>query len=180
MHQLPALPIAVVALALGCTPLAAQSGWQPVHPGIGFGQPQGEHEGKQSVQMVSSSDVVVNAENRTHSQPSFPLRFVIHTGLHINSHRPHSQFLIPTTLTLDQPMGVEIAQVLYPPGMDAHFSFAPKDPVSIYTQEFAVLVRINAKPGRYSVHGQLHYQACDDRACNPPITLPLTLNLTAK
>ncbi len=166
-----------LGLALGCTiPVVAQSAWQPGHASIGFGQPQE----KQSVQMVSSPDVDLKAPISAGSQQKVALRFVIQTGLHINSHSPHSQFLIPTMLTLDRSAGVEIAKVNYPPGVDYHFSFAPKDAVSVYTDQFGVLLQVHAKPGRYSLHGQLRYQACDDRACNPPRTLPVTLNVTAR
>ncbi len=168
---------AALGLALGCTvPVVAQSAWQPGHASIGFGQPKQ----KQSVQMVSSADMIVGASLHNGRPQDLALRFVIRTGLHINSHNPHSQFLIPTTLMLDRSAGVEIAKVNYPPGVDYHFTFAPKDAVSVYTDEFGVLVQVHARPGHYSLHGQLHYQACDDRACNPPTTLPVTFNVTAR
>jgi hypothetical protein len=168
---------ALLGLVLGCLiPIAAQSAWQPGHAGIGFGQPQA----KQWVQMISSPDGAIAAGKNVRNPQELALRFVIQTGLHINSHTPHSRFLIPTTLTLDPPVGVEIAKVVYPAGVDYHFSFSPKDALSVYTDEFGVHVQLHARPGHYSLPGQLHYQACDDRACNPPRTLPLTLNVTAR
>lgn len=170
-----------LGLVLGCAAVAipsvmAQSSWQPGHAGIGFGPTQG----KQWVQMVSSPDLAVKAGKRARGQQDAELRFVIQNGLHINSHTPHSRFLIPTTLTLNQPAGVEIANIKYPTGVDYHFRFSPKDALSVYTGEFGVLVQVHARPGNYALHGQLHYQACDDRTCNPPKTLPITLNVTAK
>lgn len=161
---------------LGCAiSAAAQSSWQPGHAGIGFSQPQL----KQWVQMVSSPDFSISASSHSSAPQALPVRFVIQTGLHINSHTPHSPYLIPTTLTLDQPAGIKIARVEYPVGMDYRFQFSPKDPLSVYTGEFGLLVQVHAPPGHYILHGLLHYQACDNRACNPPKSLPVTLNVTA-
>ena len=177
MSQRSFLCGAVLVLAVGCATFAtAQSAWQPGHASIGFGQ----GKDKQSVQMVSSQDVMVKAGTSPRRPQELALRFVIQTGLHVNSHTPHSQFLIPTTLTLDQPGGIEIGKIIYPPGVDYHFSFAPKDAVSVYTDQFSLLVHLHSRTGRYALHGQLHYQACDDRACNPPRTLPVVVNVTAR
>jgi Disulphide bond corrector protein DsbC len=169
----------VFALAAGMVCAAsslAQSAWQPAPHGIGFGAPKS----KQWVQMVSSPQFDVKATTRAAAPKDIQLQFTIQQGLHINSHTPHSEFLIPTTLTLDKTPGVEIAQVAYPEGVDYHFQFSPKDALSVYTGEFAVVVHLHARTGHYAIHGQLHYQACDDRACNPPQTLPLQLDVIAR
>jgi hypothetical protein len=150
-----------------------QAGWQPAPRGIGFGAPKS----KQWVQMVSSPQVAVKATSPAAAK-DVELRFTIQQGLHINSHTPHSEFLIPTTLSLETTPGVEIAQVEYPQGVDYHFQFSPKDALSVYTGAFAVVVRLHAHAGHYALHGQLHYQACDNKACNPPQTLPLQLDVT--
>ena len=123
-----------------------QSGWQPGPRGIGFGAPKS----KQWVQMVSSPQVAVKATASTATPKDVELRFTIQQGLHINSHTPHSEFLIPTTLTLDKTPGVEIAKVDYPQGVDYHFQFSPKDALSVYTGEFAVVVRLHARAGHYA------------------------------
>jgi hypothetical protein len=164
------------ATGIACTAMMAQSAWQPGPRGIGFGQPKS----RQWVQMVSSPQFAVKAGGKTSTPRDIELRFTIQEGLHVNSHTPHSRFLIPTTLTLDKAPGVQIAQIDYPQGVDYHFSFSPKDALSVYTGQFTVLVRVHARAGRHALHGQLHYQACDDRACNPPQTLPLQLDLTAR
>lgn len=153
----------------------AQSAWQPRPRGIGFGAPKS----KQWVQMVSSPQVQVKATSHAAAPKNVELRFTIEQGLHINSHTPHSEFLIPTTLTLERTPGVEIARIDYPPGVDYHFQFSPKDALSVYTGDFAVVVGLHARAGHYVMHGQLHYQACDNKACNPPQTLPVQLDVTA-
>ena len=171
-------PSLTLAVTIGCAlPALAQSAWQPGHEGIGFGQ---STQGKQWVQMVSSPDLTVKSGTQAGRQQEVALRFVIDSGLHINSHNPRSKYLIPTTLTLDPPPGVEIATMEYPQGVDHYLEFDPKNALSVYTGEFGVLVRLHARPGHYTLHGKLHYQACDNRACNPPKTLPLTLDVTAR
>ena len=169
----------VVILAAGVISAVAavgQSAWQPAPHGIGFGAPKS----KQWVQMVSSPQVAVKASIPAAAPNSVELRFTIQQGLHINSHTPHSEFLIPTTLTLDKTPGVEDAKVEYPKGVDYHFEFSPKEALSVYTGEFAVVVRLHARAGHYAMHGQLRYQACDNKACNPPQTLPVRLDLAAR
>lgn len=164
-------------LGIACTAVTiAQSVWKPSPQGIGFGQPRGA----QWVRMVSSPTLVLDAAAQAGKRNDRELRFVIQSGLHINSHTPHSRFLIPTTLTLDTTPGVHIVSVEYPKGVDYRFQFAPRDALNVYTGDFGVLLRLGARPGNYTVHGSLHYQACDDRACNPPQTLPILLNITAK
>lgn len=177
LFRAPALSLSLLLVVPFCFSASAQSAWQPGAAGIGFGKAPS----KQWVQMVSSPDVVVNAGSRSGAQPaSVAVTFAIQTGLHINSHTPHSQYLIPTTLKFDQPSGAEVARVEYPAGVDYHFNFSPNDAVSVYTGQFGVLLQVHAKPGQYILQGQLHYQACDSRACNPPRTLPVTLHLVAK
>lgn len=169
----------IIVLAAGILCAGAsigQSGWQPGARGIGFGAPRS----KQWVQMVSSPQVNLKASAPAAEAKEFELRFTIAEGLHINSHTPHSEFLIPTTLTLDGTPGVEVAKVDYPQGVDYHFQFSPKDALSVYTGEFAVTLRLHARAGHYSMHGKLHYQACDNKACNPPQTLPVELSVTAR
>ncbi len=170
-HWRSGLLLAVIFWAASAGPAISQSSWQPGHAGIGFGQPQT----KQWVQLVSSPAVSLKS-----GRGEIALRFQIQNGLHINSHAPHSSFLIPTALTLDAPAGVQISKIEYPQGNDYALRFAPKDPLSVYTGEFGLLIRVHARPGQYQLHGSLRYQACDERACNPPKTLPLTLNLIAR
>ncbi len=40
-----------------------------------------------------------------------------------------------------------------------------------------VLAVRTASPGIFKVHGELQYQACDDRSCYPPKTLPVAFEV---
>ena len=105
------------------------------------------------------------------------LHFRIDGGFHINSNTPTTEFLIPTTLKLTAPTDIVVGKVIYPPGEQMSFPFAPDEKLSVYTGVLVlgVLVRplVTVVPGKYAFHGQLKYQACDKAACYPPRQLPV-------
>jgi hypothetical protein len=105
------------------------------------------------------------------------LHFRVDRGFHINSNTPKSEFLIPTVLKLTAPTDIVVGKVIYPPGEEMSFPFAPSEKLSVYSEAFTlgVVVRPLASvvPGKYAFHGQLKYQACDKAACYPPKQLPV-------
>ena len=109
------------------------------------------------------------------------LQFRVRPGYHINSNKPNSKLLIPTLLRLDPPTDVVIGRVTYPEAQQMAFAFSPDDQLSVYTGDFAVNVAIrplvHMQSGKYAVHGQLKYQACDDSACYPPKLLPVNFEI---
>jgi hypothetical protein len=110
------------------------------------------------------------------------LDFRIGSEFHINSNRPHSELLIPTTLRLDTTDPIRIASVTYPAGQDMSFPFAPNDKLSVYSGDFAITAAVKALPsavnGTYPVRGELHFQACDRSACYPPKSIPVKFEVT--
>lgn len=109
-----------------------------------------------------------------------PLRFRVANGLHVNSHKPKSDYLIPTQLAFLEGPGVRAERVDFPPGSEYAFSFDPKNKLDVYTGEFKLDAHITAQRGEHLVHAVLRYQACDHAACYPPRTLPIEVKLTAK
>ena len=105
------------------------------------------------------------------------LHFRVDPGFHVNSNTPKSEFLIPTVLKLTAPTDIVVGKVIYPPGEEMSFPFAPTEKLSVYSGMFilGVVVRPLASvvPGKYAFHGQLKYQACDKAACYPPKQLPV-------
>jgi hypothetical protein len=105
------------------------------------------------------------------------LEFRISPGFHVNSNKPHSEFLIPTTLKLTAPTDIIIGGVNYPPGQDTSFPFAPDDKMSVYGSQFSISVNVRPLASviatKYAVHGFLRYQACDNATCYPPKQLPV-------
>jgi hypothetical protein len=78
---------------------------------------------------------------------------------------------------MDPPTDIAIGRISYPDGKDMSFPFAPDEPLNVYTGDFAVELSVHplhtVVPGKYAMHGQLKYQACDNAACYPPKTLPV-------
>lgn len=109
------------------------------------------------------------------------LHFIIASGLHVNSNQPVSNLLIPTSLWLELPTDIG-ATTKYPPGQLVALQFSPNDKASLYTGAFDIETRLSAdrtaSPGRYNVHGDLTYQACNDRQCLPPQKLPIVFAIT--
>lgn len=109
------------------------------------------------------------------------LRFVVGSGLHINSHKPNSDLQIPTTLKLNLPTDLGVGRVEFPAGQDLTFGFAPDVKLSVYSGEFTVTGKMSAvrtaAPGNFTVHGTLRYQACDDKLCYPPKDLDFAFNV---
>src|SRR5215467_444783 len=105
------------------------------------------------------------------------LFFRVSPGFHVNSNKPRSEYLIPTTLRVTAPTDVFIGVINYPAGIEKSFPFAPNDKMSVYGSQFAINFAIrplaSVIPGKYAVHGVLKYQACDDATCYPPKQIPV-------
>ena len=108
------------------------------------------------------------------------LHFRIASGLHINSHTPRQEELIPTTLTFPPDSGVRLDGVVYPPGTNFTLPLDPNTKLSVYSGEFILLARIVAAPGDRLVEARLHYQACDNNACMPPKTITAAIDVIGK
>jgi hypothetical protein len=112
------------------------------------------------------------------------LHFRVAPGLHINSHTPLTEDMIPTTLRLPEASGVVLARSVFPPGQDFTLEIDPSDKsqekLSVYTGEFAVRAELVSPPGEHLVEATLRYQACDSRACMPPHSIPVVFDVIAK
>ncbi len=108
------------------------------------------------------------------------LHFRIAQGLHINSHTPRDEYLIPTTFSIPDGLGVRLEAADYPPGTDFTLPSDPRSKLSVYTGEFTIQARIVAEPGNHLVEAKLHFQACNDTACMPPKTIPVAIDVIGK
>ena len=79
------------------------------------------------------------------------LHFRIAQGLHINSHTPSDEFLIPTTFSIPDGLGVRLDSAAYPAGTGNHLA-----------------------------QGKLRYQACDQNQCMPPKTITVAIDVIGK
>jgi hypothetical protein len=109
------------------------------------------------------------------------LNFRVPPGYHINSNVPKSEFLIPTALKMDLPTDIVLGKIEYPAGEDLTFPFSPDEKLNVYTGDFTIAVAVHplrsVVPGKYVMHGVLRYQACDNAACYPPKTVPVSFEV---
>ena len=130
----------------------------------------------EAVQYLYPEQVTVPA-----GKPSaIALHFRIRESLHINSHTPREQYLIPTVFSIPESSGVRLASAAYPTGVDFTLPVDPSEKLSVYTGEFTIDARIVATPGDHLVEAKLHYQACDQNACMPPKTITVPIDVVGK
>jgi hypothetical protein len=108
------------------------------------------------------------------------LHFRVGEGLHINSHAPREEFLIPTTLEFPDGSGVKLENVDYPAGGEFAFPDDPKSKLSVYVGEFTIDAHIRAEKGNHLVEAKLHYQACNNAQCLPPRTATVAVDVIAR
>ncbi len=108
------------------------------------------------------------------------LHFRVAQGLHINSHTPREEYLIPTAFSIPEGAGVRLEQADYPAGADFTLPLDPKEKLSVYTGEFSIQARIVATAGDHLVEAKLRYQACDQNACMPPRTITVPIDVIGK
>ena len=108
------------------------------------------------------------------------LHFRIKQNLHINSHTPRAEYLIPTVFSIPETSGVQLAGATYPVGTDFTLPAAPDEKLSVYTGEFAIQAKILANPGNHLVQAKLRYQACDQNECLPPKTITVPIDVIGR
>ena len=108
------------------------------------------------------------------------LHFRIRPDLHINSHTPRAEYLIPTFFSIPDTSGVKLASAAYPAGSDFALPSNPDEKLSVYTGEFAIEAKIVSTPGNHLVEAKLRYQACDQSQCLPPKTITVPIDVIGK
>lgn len=108
------------------------------------------------------------------------LHFRVVAGMHINSHTPHDDYLIPTTFSISSGDGVRLESANYPAGSDIALPSAPKMKINVYSGAFTVETRVMAAPGNHLVRGVLHFQACNETQCLPPQTITAAVDVVAQ
>lgn len=130
----------------------------------------------EAVQYLFPEQVTVPAGKAT----PVALHFRIAQGLHINSHTPSDDYLIPTSFSIADGTGVKLEAASYPAGTTIALPLDPKTKLSVYTGDFIIQARIVSTPGNHMVEGKLRYQACDQSQCMPPKTITVAFDVIAK
>jgi DsbC/DsbD-like thiol-disulfide interchange protein len=105
----------------------------------------------------------------------------VNRGFHVNSNKPKDELLLPTVVHLNPPDGIMIMNIQYPAGEQLALPFMGKETLSVYSGNFTVTAEVriprSAGLGTLRVHGEVKYQACDNRQCFPPKTTPLEFDV---
>ncbi|MES1262229.1 MAG: protein-disulfide reductase DsbD domain-containing protein [Acidobacteriota bacterium] len=110
------------------------------------------------------------------------LKASLPAGYHANSNKPTEAYLIP--LTLKWTGGpLQMDAITYPKAEMEKYSFSDK-PISVVTGEFSIATKFKvpaeAANGPAAQTGTLRYQACDNKACYPPKTLPINVTVSVE
>ena len=115
------------------------------------------------------------------SKAPLNIELQVNRGFHVNSHNPNDELLLPTVVHLNPPQGIMIVNIQYPEGEQLALPFMGKETLSVYSGNFAVTAVVSipksAALGTLRVHGDVRYQACDNRQCFPPKTTPLEFDV---
>jgi hypothetical protein len=100
-------------------------------------------------------------------------------GFHINANKVLEDYLIPTTVETDPPKGLRLVEIVYPKGALQKFEFADQK-MAVYdgsvTIRLKLAVQADAPLGELKLPLTLRYQACNDKACLPPVRKALSVN----
>lgn len=100
----------------------------------------------------------------------------IRKGFHVQANKVLEDYLIPTTLEAQLPAGWKLLDTSYPKAKLVKFPFNPKE-MAVYEGKIELKLKLQAdaaaSPGKVKLPLTLHYQACSDAACLPPVRLPL-------
>lgn len=109
----------------------------------------------------------------------------IRPGFHVNARQVSADYLIPTDLRAEVPLGFKMSDVVYPKGTLQTFSFAKDKPLNVYTDSVTIKLPLtvlpNAPLGAQQLPMKLRYQACSTEVCLPPVTKDVlaTINVVA-
>lgn len=107
------------------------------------------------------------------------LSVTINEGFHIQANPASERYLVPARLELREDPRVRLGKPIYPPGRQHRLRGADTD-LSTYEGRFSIHVSVEASGQEETslvVEGRLHYQACNDRVCLRPASVPVRIPL---
>ena len=139
--------------------------------------------GRESAASLVTPEAYVSLEPVPLNRP-FEVALVVKIadGYHMNSHKPLDAFLIPTDVSAELPRGFRDLGIDYPEGKLLTLAFSPDKPLSVYSGSVTLRLKLEAASGAalgtQTIPLTLHYQACSDSTCLPPVKVPVKVKLT--
>jgi len=126
-----------------------------------------------SIKVIKPSEPLTLGQSAT-----LKVELNISSPYHINSDRPLSDYLIPTTLIFESHAGVQFGKVQFPA---AQVLKLMNEQMSVFTDTVTASVEIipsaNLTEKEVILKGVVGYQACDDKVCLPPVREALDIRL---
>ena len=137
-----------------------------------------EELGTATPSIVSATAEVKNENKGIYS---VMLQLNIAEGWHINANPAGQDNLIPTTITVDADIPLELADVVYPKGRSTRFEFSSES-LNVYEGNLTIPLRLKQKPNMKQnkdvpITLQLTYQPCNETECLLPQTVAILLDL---
>ncbi len=133
---------------------------------VSFGQPGGAAKPVHLLTYQSFDKVYPGSEFKV------AVKVMVDSGWHINSDKPHEDFLIPSQFSVDTSV-FHLVKVAYPQAQDIKLEIS-ETPLSVWESEVYVAALVKAPdsltPGKYTLPVYLDYQACNNMTCMPPNT----------
>jgi len=106
------------------------------------------------------------------------LRAEIKKGFHVQANPAADEFLIATTLTIEADENIVPGKPVYPPGMAYRLEGSTEDLLT-YEDEMSIILPVkvleSASSGKVNITGSLRFQACDDKKCLYPRSIPVLI-----
>jgi thioredoxin:protein disulfide reductase len=161
----------IVSLALLCsTVVLAQNA-----PSLQFrgAQPLSKHAAINAVPVMTAA---------SGEKVSLALEMAPNEGIHV--YAPGAKDYLPVKLTLKPQADIRIGKLTYPKSEMVHFE-ALNETVPVYHKPFKLLQDVtlekSLKPGStVAVAGTLEFQACDDKVCFVPESVPVSWTVSVK
>jgi len=131
------------------------------------------------------ASVVVDEAPTVRAGESVTLRVTvsIKPGYHVQANPVLNPYLIPLLLTVQATPFIRAGEPVYPQAKRMRLLGSDEDLViydGTFLLEQPVSVSKDSPPGETTLAGSLRYQACDDRRCLTPRTLPVALGLRVR
>ena len=134
-----------------------------------------------SAQRVQTEVVLSQDAARQGGSIKAAVVLTVEDSWHINAHVPSENYLIGTTLALEPAEGIIVSDVQYPSPESYKFEFA-EQPLEVYAGRTPLFLTLKVSdklaPGMYQLKGNLEVQACNNKICLAPSTVPVDLPLT--
>ena len=109
------------------------------------------------------------------------LQVGIPAGLHLQSDAPRDPALKATTLTFELPEGIKAGETVFPASIDFRLQ-GSTDVLAVFEGTLTIgstlTLPASQTPGDLTIPARLRYQACDDKVCFAPKTVPVSWTVT--